>query len=244
MVWQLRASDEVSDSARIDIRQAIISILQQSGRPLSKNEIHRKLVTLRGVNETFQISNSDPIIQLGPSLWGLNDRDIPIRRADQARFIEGLVSILEAHGAGIHASELERSNLSSSSGLSVRALFSLAVRDARLKVDTGQYLFLTEWGGPRRLSVAEALEQIVGDHESSLSLSGICGRVEKVVGRSVDRASVELCLRSLGGWDSDGGDIWEKGMSLEDENEADDQVGLDEVSADRRTSASLRLSGL
>ena len=54
MIWkEVDAGDEVSC---IDVRQAIISLLQQAGRPLQTDEIRQRLVAFRGVNEYFQIA--------------------------------------------------------------------------------------------------------------------------------------------------------------------------------------------
>jgi hypothetical protein len=92
------------------------------------------------LNEHFQIATVDPVMRVGVGLWGLNDTDISIKRPNQPRLLDGLVTILKDRGIGIHVSELERSSLMSVSGLSAQSLFSLACGDCRLKVNTGQYL--------------------------------------------------------------------------------------------------------
>jgi hypothetical protein len=85
MIWkEVDTSDDVS---RIDVRQAVISLLQQAGRPLQTDEIRQRLIALRGVNEHFQIATVDPVLRVGVGLWGLNDRDISIKRPNQPRLV-------------------------------------------------------------------------------------------------------------------------------------------------------------
>jgi RNA polymerase sigma factor (sigma-70 family) len=195
MIWkEVDISDDVS---RIDVRQAIISLLQQAGRPLQTDEIRQRLIALRGVNEHFQIATVDPVLRVGVGLWGLNDRDISIKRPNQPRLLDGLVTILNDRGIGIHVSELERSNLMSVSGLSAQSLFSLACGDSRLKVNSGQYLYLEEWGGPRRESMSEAVAAVLTSSTPPLALEDILLQVEKRMRRVCDRRSLINCLRAL-----------------------------------------------
>ena len=199
MIWkEIDAGDEVS---RIDVRQAIISLLQQAGRPLQTDEIRQRLIALRGVNEHFQIATVDPLIRVGVGLWGLNDRDISIKRPNQPRLLDGLVTILKDRGIGIHVSELERSNLMSVSGLSAQSLFSLTSGDSRLKVNTGQYLYLEAWGGPRRESMSEAVVAVLTPSTGPMELEEILLQVEKRISRQCERPSLINCLRALrGAW--------------------------------------------
>ncbi len=97
----------------------------------------------------------------------------------------------------MHLSELERSNLMSVSGLSAQGLFSLAVGDSRLNVNSGQYLYLAEWGGPRRESMSEAVAAVLTPSVPPLALDEILLQVEKRMRRLCDRRSLINCLRAL-----------------------------------------------
>lgn len=195
MIW--KEADASDDASRIDVRQAIISLLQQAGRPLQTDEIRQRLIALRGVNEHFQIATLDPVLRVGVGLWGLNDRDISIKRPNQPRLLDGLVTILKDRGIGIHVSELERSSLMSVSGLSAQTLFSLACGDSRLRVNPGQYLYLEEWGEPRRESMSEAVAAVLTPSTSPLALEEILLQVEKRMRRACDRRSLVNCLQAL-----------------------------------------------
>lgn len=78
MVWSAKRSVGETEAGRIGLRQAIIVLLQQAGRPLGTQAIRQRLIATRGVNSLFQIAAADPLIRVGTGLWGLNDHDRPI----------------------------------------------------------------------------------------------------------------------------------------------------------------------
>jgi hypothetical protein len=196
MIWIEGGKDGERRDFRIDLRQAIIVLLQQSGRALRTNEIHQRLLAVRGVNELFQIQLSDPLIRVGPALWGLNDRDIPVKRADQASLLENLFDILCARGVAIHASELGLA-LKSYPSISPVAIFSLCSNDPRMRVDQAHYLFLAEWGGPRRESISIAVEAILSSLRQPLSFEKIGTLVDIRVGRTCPRSSISGALKAI-----------------------------------------------
>ena len=91
MTWA-QAGQDTDDRTRIDIQQAVIAIVKAAGRPLSTGEIKERLTALRGVNEFFQIVPVDPLIRIQPGIWGINDRDVPLSRGEQAELVEELNS--------------------------------------------------------------------------------------------------------------------------------------------------------
>jgi hypothetical protein len=140
MVWA--APGATSDSARIEVRQALISILQQAGEPLSSDELRQRLIAVRGINSTMQFAVVDPLIKLSASTWGLNDRDLRIKRPDQPALLEKLVSDLRTRTKPVHISEAEAVF---GDELPPRALFCLATADSRLYVSPDRRLQLRNW---------------------------------------------------------------------------------------------------
>lgn len=140
MVWA--STDATADNARVEVRQAVIALLKQAGRPLTQDELRQRLIAIRGINQGMQFSAQDPIIKLDPSTWALNDRDISVKRPDQQAFLDGLVSKLRARESGVHIREC-----SGVFGTEVppRALFCLASSDPRMQVTPGRFLILREW---------------------------------------------------------------------------------------------------
>lgn len=196
MVW-MASSEYDSEVSRIDVRQAIAAILQQAGRPLRAAEIRQRLIALRGVNQTFQIAGGDPLVRVGPALWGLNDRDLKVKRKDQPGMLEDLVAILKVMGEGVHASELHALVDGAATALPVEAVFSLATNDARLRVSQGQYLFLASWGEPRRQGVSEAAEAILTAAATPLAFDQIAAQVQSRVRRRVERTAISACLNAF-----------------------------------------------
>lgn len=197
MTWsQLHVSD-AAQRQRIDIRQAILSLLTSAGEPLTTEEIRQRLVAVRGLNETFQISESDPLVRIGNGTWGLNDRDVPIKRAQQLTLRNEFVLLLKRRDKGIHISEIARAGcLSSHSDISPHTVMSLVTQDARMKMNTGQYLYLTEWGDSRRESLGDAVQHVVEvEAGASFSLDELQARVEARIERSCSRIALSRCLQ-------------------------------------------------
>lgn len=196
LVWSLADEASESDTYRIDIRQAIIVALEEAGGPLSTGDIKERVSASRGVDKLFQMYPYDPVIRVAPGVWGLNDRDLPIKRGDQGRFLDTLVELLRDRGSGLHYAELDRSTALKSWGLSVTAFFSLATADPRLRVSTGRYLYLDEWGGPRRESLGQAVRGVLLESDHPLEMAEIVERVSGRLKRSVERPAVSSQLQA------------------------------------------------
>ena len=140
MVWtNAEASHE---SARVDIRQAVIAILQSAGEPLTSVDLRQRLVAVRGINQGMEFQVRDPLIKLNSQLWALNDRDLSIKRPDQPAFLDSVVNQLRSRMQPAHISECDEFV---GDIMPARALFCLAATDPRLRVTQDRYLTLSEW---------------------------------------------------------------------------------------------------
>lgn len=200
-----------SSMARIDVRQAVTALLQHSNRPLTANEIRQRLIAIRGVGDHFQIQPSDFIVRLPEGHWGLNDRDIPLKRSDQSAFLNRLESLLDARGKGVHITEIEqivRRDIRETPPMAPETIFSLAANDEKLKVAAGEYLFLAEWGEARRETLMKAIVETLRANRNPLSTEEVVGEAERRTERRCDRSAVVSCLRAAeaifdaaaGGW--------------------------------------------
>lgn len=140
MVWV--REDSSNDKARVDIRQAVIAILQRAGGPLSTADLRQRVVAVRGINLGMQFHVSDPLIKLESDLWALNDRDISLKRPEQQAFLDRVVASLRARGSPAHISEC---SAVVGAELPPRAVFCLAALDPRLRTTTDRCLSLSEW---------------------------------------------------------------------------------------------------
>jgi hypothetical protein len=140
MVWT--NSEASNESARVDIRQAVIAILQSAGEPLTSIDLRQRLVAVRGINQGMQFQVIDPLIKLNSQLWALNDRDLAIKRLEQPAFLDSVVAQLQLRMKPIHILECEEimGNV-----VPARAVFCLASLDERLQVTSGRMLTLREW---------------------------------------------------------------------------------------------------
>ncbi len=77
MVWHGKEVDGLPPTGRIYIRDAIVTILEEAGHPLSSHEIYRRLVAQRGLDQdmSFQIHPGEQLVHLASGQWGLRGRD-------------------------------------------------------------------------------------------------------------------------------------------------------------------------
>ncbi|MHC8441420.1 MAG: DNA-directed RNA polymerase subunit alpha C-terminal domain-containing protein [Candidatus Eutrophobiaceae bacterium] len=81
MIWGVRGIWNANADARLDVKQAIVSLLEAEGKPMRTEQIRSRLIERRGLNTYFQIQPSSPLVRLGPKLWGLEGRDLDMQQA-------------------------------------------------------------------------------------------------------------------------------------------------------------------
>jgi hypothetical protein len=197
LVWTQTKTGSEGVSDRLDIRQAIISLLQNAGTPLSTVEIKQGIVAQRGVNVTFQIISADPVVRIGRGMWGINDRDIPIKRAAQPHLLERLIAILREQRSGIHISEIHALVKDfSHPTTSPQTIFSLAVQNDRMRANSEQFLFLSEWSSARRESLSAAISSLLTETHG-ISFDEIVELAESRLQRSLNKTAISKCLQTL-----------------------------------------------
>ena len=150
---------------------------------------------MRGVSEFFQIFPVGPLVRVRPGIWGINDRDVPLSNEEQAELAEKLIQMLEEKQRGIHVSEL-------SEGLVLKdcppdTFLGLAAQDGRLKIAQGRYVYLAEWGSPRRETLGYAVSAVLEKASKPLTFDEIVFLVERRVGRKCDRPAISGALQAL-----------------------------------------------
>ncbi|PPC96539.1 MAG: hypothetical protein CTY32_04295, partial [Methylotenera sp.] len=188
---------------RIDIRQAVISLLTQEGKPMTNKEIKEALTKDRGISDSFQIHPTGPLINLGVGLWGLIDRDLPINTEQQEEMRLVIYAILEKRQKGIHVTEIEdflKTNYPPALAVKDPAgIFSIAVRDNKFSKTYEDFLYLTEWGEPRRVGKLQALQEVLnncGDY--GLTMNEIIDRASILMERDVPRNGLSRVLNEVG----------------------------------------------
>ncbi|WP_170449172.1 DNA-directed RNA polymerase subunit alpha C-terminal domain-containing protein [Ruegeria arenilitoris] len=194
LVWTL---PDTQNEQRIDLRDAVIEILEQAGGPLSTREINERLSEFRGVNSTFQIWSRDPILKVGRGLWGLNDRDFLVKRDQQPEIAEMVLSALRRKGVGIHLDEI-KSYIDCDPSLDAEAIFSIAALDDRISIGVGRFIYIKEWGDSRRLTLRAALQQLMKEMPGPMNIVDIKDWLEFKTERRLDNATVSHSLSRTG----------------------------------------------
>ncbi len=202
-VWVLPETDE---QQRVELKDTIIEILTDAGQPLTKQEIKRRVIKVRGVNSSFNVIESDPLIRVGRSLWGLNDRDLPIKRDRQPLLIEKVHDALSRKGSGIYLDEVNRL-VDFTPQAEPEIIVSIAILDSRIRTGKGRIMYLAEWGDPRRVSVNEAIKSLSAQRSETMNIGAIQDWAESTCGRKIDRTVLYKALTSSGAQNLEHG-VW------------------------------------
>lgn len=77
-------------------------------------------------------------------------------------------------------------------------VFSLGTMNERLKVSVGQFLYLSEWGEPRRETVFQIVQRLVDGATGSFTTNEVIREVERESTLPIDTSQVSACIRSAG----------------------------------------------
>lgn len=166
--YQLKQSGNTY-SKRIDLKEAVISILKEAGKPLRYEEIKQKIQTQRGLGVNFQIHPKDSLITISSGVWGLIERDLPITIEQQSELCDALEALLEKLQKGIHITEIKQLiNLAYPPASAISepsCIFSIA---QKVKSDTftsshEDYLYLRKWANQRRVTRADAITKVIAN---------------------------------------------------------------------------------
>lgn len=165
MIWASNSTGARGVANRLDVHQAVVSILIDNEKPMLTEEIRERLVSERGVNHLFQIQPEGRLVRIGSGLWGLMDRDVPFSEEESGRVMKTLRTVLMEKGKGIHVSEI-LDDLDEKVPIVRRVkdpvlLLGLGQKWDGLSVSRGQFIYLSEWLEPRRKGLREALLEVL-----------------------------------------------------------------------------------
>lgn len=197
MVWAVPGA--LSEASRLEVRETALTVITAAGRPLTTVDLRQRVCAIRGVSQNFQFISSDPLLKVGISLWGLNDRDFTTKREYQPRLLNDLVELLQERTIGIHVSEV-RDMLRVDVPFSPDEVFGLYVLDPRLAVTPGQdrYIYLREWSDSRRETVTEAAKNIMKENVCKpMHVESLAALVSKRIGRTVHFSFLYGALKAI-----------------------------------------------
>jgi hypothetical protein len=213
MIYGLKGQWSESAESRLDVRQAVIALLEESGKPLTTDEVRNGLANGRGVNVHFQIFPSPPLIRLRPGLWGLEHRDVHL--PDAKKLVLTLLKDLSYRQSGLHTSEVAKF-LGLSHEDDVALIVSLGQRDG-LRMDKGQYCYLEPWGESRRISIQDAATAILRSYLEGIPLSELHLMVERVTKRPVPRPTLSTVLQNIDASFDSRSNLWKLHSAVEDD---------------------------
>lgn len=203
MVWALRSTGARGTANRIDVHQAIVSLLMTEGRPMPSEEIKARIAQDRGLGYYFQINPEGPLVRMGNSLWGLANRDLPFSESDGEVIVDRMVSLLRARGKGLHVTQIH----SAIEPLAPKAVLvndpalflGLAQRSNSVAVAKGQYIYLPEWGGSRCMTIMESVKNVLEmAGPEGLTLDKGLAAAELLLERPLNRQTFGATCNNLG----------------------------------------------
>lgn len=184
MTWGLKGTVE----ERVQIRDACEVALRSAGGPMSAAALREAVDAVRGTGHGEVFFPSETMVRVSPRHWGLVDRDTYLSPSEREELFDALVRVLTVRGRGLHQSELRAVVDVDSLPESVTdyLIFNLAPLDPRLDVASGQILHLTEWGEPRRHSLASAVREVALGLTAPITTDDIVPQIEGLVDRIID----------------------------------------------------------
>jgi Sigma-70, region 4 len=218
MVWGQSDHWSNNSNERLDVRQAVIALLESNGKPMSISNIRARLSQDRGLSTHFQIFSISPIIRIGPSVFGLDYRDVNYEKIHP--LVDKLKSVLRSRNTGLHISEVPMAIGLIGDDVDTEAATVVMVGTRHgLKQDKAQYVFPEEWQTSRRYSIPSAFQQAVEEaNKNGMSSQLILKRVCELTQRQISQNSISHMLRDQGFmWDEASG-LWFEDFDPEEED--------------------------
>lgn len=194
MVWGLRESWVDSAASRLDTRQAVMSLLESAGKPLTTTEIRTQLLSGRGVNSHFQIHASGNLIRIGAGKWGLADRDLLVQNPELQ--MARIAQQLELTQEGIHISEVTELL----DGIDENIAMALVgyCKSKGMRIDRAQYLYDGNWTDSGRIWPSDAARIALETSPiGGLTFDEVCNEVERLAKRTFQRVQISQFLATM-----------------------------------------------
>lgn len=198
MVWA-RADSKQTPEDRIDMAEAFTKFLEENKGPMKGKELRDALRKFRGVGDIQQIQPNDQMIQLGPDLWGLVDRDVGLTAEEYKKALDCLEEYLKKTDKGIHVSEVDgvMSSYELVNYSTPYTLLNLAQRDPRFHLAKAMFLGLSSWDGDvRRMNISQAVKWLSEHMTCPMSTAEINLKVSQMTGLDIDGSVTGLLINN------------------------------------------------
>ena len=192
LVWAMDSGSTATQD-RLDIADLCEAVLEEAGRPLTKQELRSRIEKVRGLNENFLPQISDRVVRVARGHWGLVDRDLGVSRTNQKRALDALARALSSRGRGLHVTELfgalAEIDFTPDPELDESELLGIAQQDPRFRVGRGQLIGLSQWQSLRRTTLKEAFQLLRESMSGPVGSAQLHQRFCEIIEREIPRAN-------------------------------------------------------
>ncbi len=226
-VWVMSGKRPSGTQDRIDITQATLSVLQSTGRPMTRSEIRAALLRDRGLSGYFQIHARGSLVRTSAGCWGILERDVPLSLAEMRNISSGAAMLLNRDQCGIHLTEIKERLRDMAPEVNrvedPYAIFSILAIDPNFKLSLSGYVYLATWEGPRRLSQGEAVTKALEKMKHiEFKASDLAKCATEILGRQVEKECVYAAMTASGAKFNEETSQWHLHEDDEREAEIDD----------------------
>lgn len=222
MVWGYKENWQASAASRLDMRQAVMALLEEAGHPLNTLELRERLECDRGLNNHFQIHPQGNLIRLGTGRWGLANRDIKANNPDA--LLDQLARHLQTTQEGLHASEVAAvlGDIQEEDALALLGL----VKQKGMRRDRAQYIYLSSWKDSRRTWPARAVEQTLDAHPEGITIEHVRLEVWRLTKRELSGPYIgQMLYHTEGSSYNSETELWSRAqISSEDIDEDEEET--------------------
>jgi hypothetical protein len=122
---------------------------------------------------------------------------VAVKRDQQPAFIDKVYNALRRKGSGIHLEEVIEA-VGCETAMDPDTVFGIASTDERIAVSVGRFVYLREWGEPRRITLKGALDRLAKQVTGPTSINDIKDRLEFFTERKIEKSTVSNMLSSSG----------------------------------------------
>ena len=219
MVYSLKDESSNTTEKRIDFSQFVEAVLERSPTPLKTSDILSEITKDRGTSDFTQIIPIGRIVSTGISTWGLIDKHLGLIDNSFEKIVSEVVSILKNKSTGLTESELlnelSENSLAKKFANNPHIIFSLCTK-AKLCKKEDDFLFLREWGEPRRITMRGAIAKVLSEMpENGLPIKDIVLKASFIYGKDLVRENVYGIIRNTGAFYDDVSGNWLYSNDLE-----------------------------
>lgn len=197
-VWTQKHRENISTNDRIQTMNAIMTIMEDAGKPLKTNELLERVSRYRGIKSKMQINPNETLIKLESNLWGLVHRDLPFSMEEKDIYLDAIFNHIDRTIQSIHISEIPEILISSGTRYPLDSnpfvFLSLCSADERFKTWQGHLIGLRNWGLPGRDNIASAFRKVLPTINRPTSTAEVQAQMQQVLGRPITKSKVSGLL--------------------------------------------------